>query len=107
MAERTGSGEWSVWPVVMDSRIQLGLMDYVMEISGETDALFVLSLKITTMKGTYGLYGIDQHAYKGGWKTFSFSVQGNQRITGFFVRTYDSLYTCAIGVYPTLLNSFG
>uniref|UniRef100_A0A0E0KNP1 Jacalin-type lectin domain-containing protein n=1 Tax=Oryza punctata TaxID=4537 RepID=A0A0E0KNP1_ORYPU len=77
--------------------IHLGLMDYVMEISGTTGAYnnmpnVLRSLKITTSRRTYGPYG-DHMA----GNPFSFSVDGSDRITGFFLRT--GYFTDAIGVY--------
>ena len=78
-------------------QIQLGLMDYVMEISGTTGEFdnmpnIILSLKIVTFKGTYGPYGNDSKGTR-----FSYSVQGSDRITGFFGRS--GWHLDAIGLY--------
>ncbi|CAD6335373.1 unnamed protein product [Miscanthus lutarioriparius] len=78
--------------------IQLGLTDYVKEISGTTGAYtdhpnIVRSLKVVTFKRTYGPYG----ATDGAGSPFSFPVQGSARITGFFGRSGD--YLDSIGVY--------
>ncbi|EAY93469.1 hypothetical protein OsI_15270 [Oryza sativa Indica Group] len=78
--------------------IHLGLMDFVMEISGTTGMWVsgmrnvLRSLKITTLKRTYGPYGNPEAGIP-----FSFSVDGSDRITGFFVRA--GFITDAIGVY--------
>ncbi|XP_066372145.1 horcolin-like [Miscanthus floridulus] len=79
--------------------IQLGLTDYVKEISGTIGAYtrdhpnIVRSLKVVTFKRTYGPYG----ATDGAGRPFSFPVQGSARITGFFGRSGD--YLDSIGVY--------
>lgn len=73
-------------------------MDFVMEISGTTGmwvsgmSNVLRSLKITTLKRTYGPYGNPKDGIP-----FSFSVDGSDRITGFFVRA--GFITDAIGVY--------
>ncbi|CAL4899373.1 unnamed protein product [Urochloa decumbens] len=83
--------------------IQLGLMDYVKEISGTAGDFHgqhvIRTLKIVTLKRTYGPYG-DPGDGARDRAAFHYSVNGSDRITGFFGRSAD--YMNAIGLYIRL-----